>query len=224
VFPRTFFLRPDGWYVRSEDTGDTTGYFITKQPIPEDAAPGSVHFDTGFTINIVRRVGRAGVTPAGLVRRSVDGVKASGQLDLDQIREQLGPRAGFHLAMRTRPADGRPSIRMREIVVGDEIADMFFMVAFEAPAASWDQEWPTAAVVFNDLADWLKRPNGAALIDHDTTGRSARDVGWREYRFVVRGTGSDRHSFVSVTPGSAGPGIDDVRLVLTAEPADGAAR
>ena len=51
-------------------------------------------------------------------------------------------------------------------------------------------------------------------IEHDTTGRSARDVGWREHRFTVKGSGSDRLAFTSVTPGSAGPGIDDVRVVI----------
>jgi len=55
-------------------------------------------------------------------------------------------------------------------------------------------------------------------LDHDTTGRSATTVGWRKISFKVVGSGADKLSFVSLTPGSAGPTIDDVRLVAEQTP------
>jgi hypothetical protein len=38
------------------------------------------------------------------------------------------------------------------------------------------------------------------------------DVGWREFSFTVFGTGNDRVIFRSLTPGWAGPAIDNVSL------------
>lgn len=55
-------------------------------------------------------------------------------------------------------------------------------------------------------------------LDHDTTGRSATTVGWRKISFKVVGSGADKLSLVSLTPGSAGPTIDDVRLVAEQTP------
>jgi len=55
-------------------------------------------------------------------------------------------------------------------------------------------------------------------LDHDTTGRSGTNVGWRKISFKVVGSGADKLSFASLTPGSAGPAIDDVRLVAAQTP------
>src|SRR5688572_9036953 len=39
----------------------------------------------------------------------------------------------------------------------------------------------------------------------DATGRTASNVGWQDYGFYVVGTGGDRLTLTSLTPGSAGP-------------------
>jgi len=52
----------------------------------------------------------------------------------------------------------------------------------------------------------------------DATGRTASNVGWQDYAFAVVGTGGDRLTFTSLTPGSAGPAIDNVRLSAVPEP------
>jgi hypothetical protein len=53
---------------------------------------------------------------------------------------------------------------------------------------------------------------------HDATGRTASNVGWHDITALVTGTGSDRLTFLSITPGSAGPAIDNVFLIPVPEP------
>ena len=60
--------------------------------------------------------------------------------------------------------------------------------------------------------------NTLVVLEHDVTGRSRTSVGWREFTFSVPGTGLDRLSFLSLTPGSAGPALDNVSLTLASEP------
>jgi choice-of-anchor C domain-containing protein len=54
--------------------------------------------------------------------------------------------------------------------------------------------------------------NLLATLEHDVTGHSQTQVGWREFSFIVTATGQDRVSFLSLTPGCAGAAIDDVSL------------
>jgi choice-of-anchor C domain-containing protein len=54
--------------------------------------------------------------------------------------------------------------------------------------------------------------NVIATLSHDITGYTAENVGWRQFTFVVTGSGSDRLSFASLTDGNAGPAIDDVSV------------
>ncbi len=60
--------------------------------------------------------------------------------------------------------------------------------------------------------------NVLGLLEHDVTDRSPSNVGWREISFLVLGTGFDRVTFRSLTPGSAGPAIDQVSLTVNSEP------
>lgn len=48
----------------------------------------------------------------------------------------------------------------------------------------------------------------------DVRGHSPTDLGWREFSFIVTGGGTDRLSFKSLTPGCAGPAVDDVSLTV----------
>jgi choice-of-anchor C domain-containing protein len=54
--------------------------------------------------------------------------------------------------------------------------------------------------------------NVIATLSHDITGYTAENVGWRQFTFVVTGSGSDRLSFRSLTDGNAGSAIDDVSV------------
>jgi hypothetical protein len=59
--------------------------------------------------------------------------------------------------------------------------------------------------------------NVLGVLEHDVTDKSPADVGWRDYSFQVVGTGLDRLTFRSLTPGSAGPAIDQVSLAPLSE-------
>jgi choice-of-anchor C domain-containing protein len=51
----------------------------------------------------------------------------------------------------------------------------------------------------------------------NSTGHTATNVGWQDYSLSVVGTGADTLSFASLTPGSAGPALDNIRLVAVPE-------
>ena len=46
----------------------------------------------------------------------------------------------------------------------------------------------------------------------DVTGKSTGNMGWGYHNYTVIGTGTDRLRFVSLTPGDAGPALDDVSV------------
>lgn len=62
--------------------------------------------------------------------------------------------------------------------------------------------------------------NSVAELEHDVTGHSQSSVGWRQFSFLVTGTGLDRLLFESLTPGWTGPAIDDVSLRLASSTND----
>jgi hypothetical protein len=60
--------------------------------------------------------------------------------------------------------------------------------------------------------------NPLAVLEHDVTGYSSTNIGWREFSFVVPGSGLDRLTFRSLATGNAGPTVDAVSLSSEADP------
>jgi tetratricopeptide (TPR) repeat protein len=150
------FLRPRGWYFTCVETESTWAYFITKQPIPPDAKPGSVQFETGFTINVLRQVPQVtGVSPSQYAQAYVAGVNQSPKHVAEgtwDCSEALGDSRYVALSVRFHEKHHPDPIRMHHWVIADDSSGKAYLVMFEAPIREWDKEWPIAEVVFERLA------------------------------------------------------------------------
>ncbi|WP_197530308.1 DUF642 domain-containing protein [Bythopirellula polymerisocia] len=121
------------------------------------------------------------------------------------------------------PASGHQSLDLNSVASGSVFQDVatnfgqayLFVFSFAANPLPDNPAFPSPAIKIME-ARW----NGTVLgtFVQDTTGHTASNVGWLDYAFGVFGTGVDRITFTSLTVGSAGPAIDNIRLWVVPEP------
>lgn len=121
------------------------------------------------------------------------------------------------------PASGLQSLDLNSVVGGSVFQNVTtvpgqvyqLIFSFAANPLPDNPVFPSPAIKEMEV-----RWNAAALgtFLHDATGHTASNVGWRDYALNVVGTGADRLAFTSLTAGSAGPAIDNVRLLVVPEP------
>lgn len=121
------------------------------------------------------------------------------------------------------PALGVQSLDLNSVASGSILQNMattpgrayLVSFAFATNPLPDDPRFPAPAVKLM----WV-RWNGMLLgqFSQNSTGHTATNVGWQDYSLSVVGTGADTLSFASLTPGSAGPALDNVRLVAVPEP------
>lgn len=74
------FLRPQNWHFKAWEKEGELAYFITQEPIPANAKPGSFQFETGFTINVWRKASLLkGLSPSTFAAEYVQAVAQSGE-------------------------------------------------------------------------------------------------------------------------------------------------
>lgn len=120
-------------------------------------------------------------------------------------------------------SSGIQSLDLNTIVSGSISQDLattpgqeyFLSFAFAANPLPDDPSWPAPAIKVME-AHWNTSLLGT--FSQDSTGHTATVVGWIVHIYTVIGTGTDRLSFASLTDGSAGPALDDVRLEPVPEP------
>jgi hypothetical protein len=121
------------------------------------------------------------------------------------------------------PASGLQSLDLNSVASGSVFQDVAtspgqayqLTFSYAANPLPDNPAFPAPAVKEME-ARWNATVLGVLL--HDSTGRTASNVGWQEYAFTVIGTRRDRLTFTSLTAGSAGPAIDNVRLSAVPEP------
>jgi tetratricopeptide (TPR) repeat protein len=148
---RGTFLRPKGWHFKSVEKDGTLAYFITKEAIPPDAKPGTVQFETGISINVLRQVPQTtGQRPSEYARGYLEEVRKSPQNEIvSTFQPRAGPLAGFGIEFREKAGD-RP-LRMRHVLFANDSTCTLYLVIVETPAATWDKQWPIAEKVFKQL-------------------------------------------------------------------------
>lgn len=142
---RCRFLKPDGWHEVSQSGEGTFALFLT-----EDAfTPPDERFEVGLTINVVRDVERAGVSPVDFMRHQLQGMKSiaveSGPIDESDVME--GIRMGFLSATLGASEEGEERVRLVQQIVANANTGTVYMLIFEAPESRWDAAWTTGEVV-----------------------------------------------------------------------------
>ena len=121
------------------------------------------------------------------------------------------------------PASGIQSLDLNSVVSGSIYQDVtttprqayLVSFAFAANPLPDSPSFPSPAIKQMEV-----RWDGIVLgaLSQNSTGHTATDVGWHDYTFNAVGTGADRLAFVSLTPGSAGPALDEIWIVAIPEP------
>jgi hypothetical protein len=148
---QAFFLRPEGWHFKAFEQAEDLAYFITREPIPPDAKPGSYQFETGFTINVFRGVTRAkGIAPSGFALGYVQVVTQSAEHETeDTWQNRGGPFIGYGVQFCSGSDIGR--LRQQHHLIANDETDTLYLIIFETPERLWERDWPLAKVVIERL-------------------------------------------------------------------------
>lgn len=131
---RIALLRPDGWFVKKEDGPGNRAVFITK----EEIVPGGV-FVTGLSVfHVESTTARAGRKPSEYAALVLANIAAKNE-ELGTFREEFADGiTGTGLRVRNV---GERTIIVQYYAIADDGADLFWLLAFEAPENEWDAAW-----------------------------------------------------------------------------------
>ena len=139
------FLRPDKWFLKEEISGETRALFITKEDI--DVAG---HFFTGLAVNKVPSVMSKTKTSASKYAKEVaDRLRATG------IILRAGVISGNSIDMnivRKKLDKGGTPVIVHYITIGNDGADTFYLISFEAPESSWEEDMKFGTPMLNFFA------------------------------------------------------------------------
>jgi len=139
------FLRPDGWFLKEEISGETYALFITRENIDTDG-----RFLTGFSVNKVPGILTKTKTPASKYAREVAdrlrvtgvilgaGIVSGNSIDMNIVRKKLDK-------------DGA-TIIVHYITIGNDGTDTFYLISFEAPESLWEKEIQIGTPMLNFFA------------------------------------------------------------------------
>jgi len=132
---KSAYLRPEGWYVKTEVEGKTASLFISKENIDKRGS-----FETGLTVHIIGEVEqRAGVTASKYATAYVEELaKAKSVVERAGTPTQDGYTS---VSVRYRDATRPPTILVHTHVLADDTADVLRIAIFEAPESEWDSAW-----------------------------------------------------------------------------------
>lgn len=133
---KSAYLRPDGWFVKTEVEGRTASLFISKENID---ARGE--FETGLTASIIGDFkARIGVVPS---RYAAIYISELTRLKPDVVERFEEPAVDGYvgLGVRYRDEEREPAILVHTRVLADDTADVLRLVIFEAPESEWTAAW-----------------------------------------------------------------------------------
>jgi tetratricopeptide (TPR) repeat protein len=148
---RAFVLRPEAWHFTAVEQGDTVAYFITKQPIPAGAKPGSRQFETGLTMNVLRGLTQAqGIAPSAYARAYVEEVARSPDYRIENKVHDHGDLYISSFIQFSAESDiGR--LRQAHHLTGNDKTGTLYLIIFESPERFWDDDGPLAEVILANL-------------------------------------------------------------------------
>jgi hypothetical protein len=138
----TTLLRPDGWFVKTEDKNGTISSFITLENIDEAG-----RYQTGLSFNFIRDISKKAGQSA---RMYAIAFVQEAQRTKDVIKEPWGNQLDTGLlgvGIRFRePVDGVPLL-LHMYLIADDQADSIRLFIFESPEQGWDEAWKIGEVM-----------------------------------------------------------------------------
>lgn len=132
---RRAFLRPTGWYVKTQLEGDVSTLFISKEDVEQLG-----RYRTGLSVSVIEHVKQqAGMSPSRFAERSMATTTAS--------KEVLGQWSGsgkdgvMTYAFRYRDPTPSPAMLVHTLLLADDGADVLHVLVFGAPESEWERAW-----------------------------------------------------------------------------------
>ena len=135
------FLRPDGWFTKEEEQGDTHAFFVTKTPIGHGG-----RFDIGLTVNAFDHVARRGAPPSAWASAMAARLTIGREVLKSTVVK--GNAADMHIVRVVDTRGGRPVV-IHYLVIGNDAKDRAWLIFFEAPQSDWDATYPIAQPMLN---------------------------------------------------------------------------
>lgn len=136
-----FVACPEGWHQFEEiQTGSQTAYFTRENYASQE------QFRTGFTVNVVRNMteGSIGDWCHVIVNMCLEDI-----VPLETFQDE-NEAYYTYCVEKINPPRGYSSwdTRIRIVGVGNKQTKTLYLVQFEAPADSWDQDWEIGQQIY----------------------------------------------------------------------------
>ena len=139
------FLRPDQWFLKEENSGETRALFITKEDIDVTG-----RFLTGFSVNKIPNVlSKTKISASKYAREVADRLRATGVI----LRAGIvsGNSIDMNIVRKKLDKGGTPVI-VHYITIGNDGTDTFYLISFEAPESSWEEDMQVGTPMLNFFA------------------------------------------------------------------------
>ncbi len=151
------FLVPDGWYFTTEmGVALVNNYYVTKEKNP---AGNSWHFSTGLSVGVTSHPDEAN---AEFAKSFIDifAKKDSTKKILSNSQSEKGILVFYDLLIEGEYTDtpqGSPDHNktVYYINVLDKTAKILYVVSFESPTSTWDEEWKKGKIMIDDFINQL---------------------------------------------------------------------
>ncbi len=140
-------LMPNNWFYKPETVGDTEACFITKEKL----TTSDDVFKTGISVNRLTNISqKRSMTANEYAEAYIDLIETNAQkYGFVKVDKVVSTNSSFPTWARYAQAN---DFKMYFLALVDEANDTVYIITFESPIATWDQEFPVAEKVLSNIA------------------------------------------------------------------------
>jgi len=128
------FLMPLGWYFKKGRQGDTLGYYITRENIPE-----SGEFLTGLSINVIPDIPeKSGMAPSLYATAFINKAVKQVEVVTPPWASLNGPFEGHGVVLLYRD-DQKGDFIVHNLAIANDQTGTLYLITFESPAEAWEK-------------------------------------------------------------------------------------
>lgn len=141
------FLKPDGWYFKEEEKGDTKAFFISKESADKEGM-----FKTGLSVNAVKYASvKTRKLPSEYARESINKMRL-----LLECKDSFPAGDGVYFKGYACICHSKSPLLVMvmqyTLALGNDNTGTFYLIVFESPETEWDQAWKIGRPIIDNLA------------------------------------------------------------------------
>lgn len=136
------FLKPDGWFVKKVNKGDTFACFISKEKIE-----GDKQFKTGFSCNVLKKLGDK-IPPMKFAIGFREDARSTNKFENEWTKD-MGPFKSFGFLYTKDDPQGKFTVH--NLLIANEKIGTLYMITFEAPTNEWAEAWKKGEPILAQL-------------------------------------------------------------------------